>query len=37
MKPYVVGIINQENFTKFFPEKDPNDSSAKSDKKNVGK
>jgi hypothetical protein len=37
MKPYVVGIINQTNFDKYFPEKDPHDSTAKADKKNIGK
>jgi hypothetical protein len=37
MKPYVLGIVGSDNFTKYFPEKSPYDNSAKSKEENVGK
>jgi len=37
MKPYIYGIINKDNWTKYFPDKDPLDTSSKSKEENVGK
>jgi len=37
MKPYIYGVINKDNWTKYFPDKDPLDTSDKSKEENIGK
>jgi hypothetical protein len=37
MEPYVVGIVNKENFTKYFPDKNPLNTSEKAKPENIGK
>jgi hypothetical protein len=37
MEPYIVGIVNKDNFTKYFPEKNPLNSSDTEKEENIGK
>jgi hypothetical protein len=37
MEPYLIGIINKDNFTNYFPDKSPTDKNDKSTEKNIGK